>query len=247
MRAAIAAVCRKETLTLLQNFGGNSRLTQVLWLVALFSGGLVLPMIIGEYWLRHAGFLVVFPILGGVLVTQNIIDSVAGERERKTLETLLSTPVPSAAVVIGKILPTVTLAAMISLGNLLMGMIIVNVAFWSGAVQWPEPYLLIGLPLLSVLFPLLTVSAGFFGSVTTDNTRQATQVYTLTLTAVLIVPPVALLLLPEDITAPLLHWWQRQTAEGLMGVVLVGLFVLDAFFLAVCLRSFRRQQLLRAA
>jgi ABC-type Na+ efflux pump permease subunit len=241
---ALKAVLRKESLSLLQTFSGDSRLAGFLWLALMFSGGIVLPLLIGEYWLINPAFLVVFPLLGGVMVTQNVIDSVAGERERQTLETLLTTPVPAATLMWGKLLPTWILAASIGMGNVALGIVTVNLVSDASAWQWPATQWLWGLPLMSVLFPGLTISAGFLGSLVAQTARQATQVFTLTLAGLLIFPPVVAVLLPDPYLAPLQQAWLQLQGSSPLVAVLVTLLALDSGLLWA---TYGRMRRLRAA
>ena len=62
------------------------------------------------------GFIVPFILLLPFFLASNIItDSVVGERERKTFEVLLMTPITSSMVMFGKIIPILTLAMTIQL------------------------------------------------------------------------------------------------------------------------------------
>ena len=96
--------------------------------------GVYVPWDAGEYWL--AGPL---PIIGAIAlailtVVLTIPDSIAGERERHTLETLLASRLPDRAIVYGKLGFSFGLASMIALSMLVLGLITFNLAHWNGSV-----------------------------------------------------------------------------------------------------------------
>jgi ABC-2 type transport system permease protein len=105
-----------------------------------------------------------------------VADAFAGERERRTLETLLASRLPDHAILFGKIAACVGYGWLIALACLLMGVITVNAANWHGQIlifhdasSWL--LLLIGPPLLGAA----VASAGVFVSLHAATVRQAQQ------------------------------------------------------------------------
>ena len=74
--------------------------------VMILLFGFYIPYSMGDFFLRQTSTTLSMYILLLPLVTCSglVADSFAGERERKTLESLLATRIPDAAVYIGKIL-----------------------------------------------------------------------------------------------------------------------------------------------
>jgi ABC-2 type transport system permease protein len=127
------------------------------------------------------GFIIPFIVLLPFFLASNIVtDSVVGEKERKTFEVLLMTPLSSSMVVIGKILP-------ILLFSLLQS------AAWILLLELLKVPIYHSLLLLVLLF---FVGLGFIGlgviiSMLVDSTKEANSAITLLLffaTFVLFVP-----------------------------------------------------------
>lgn len=111
---------------------------------------------------------------GGVLILMQVTDTFAGERERGTLEALLSTPLSEAGVLLGKI-------ASSTLYGWLMGIILLLAAAVAGTVRGEIPMgriLSTGLP-AGVVFSLLAVSlvsvVGALISLRSATVKQAQQ------------------------------------------------------------------------
>lgn len=127
------------------------------------------------------GFIVPFILLLPFFMASNIVtDSVVGERERKTFEVLLMTPLSSSMVIIGKILPILIFSLLQSIAWILL-LDILKVPIYN--------------PLILVLI-LFFVGLGFIGigiiiSMLVDSTKEANSAITLALifgTFILFVP-----------------------------------------------------------
>lgn len=117
------------------------------------------------------GFIVPFVLLLPFFLASNIVtDSIVGEKERKTFEMLLMTPLPSYMVIIGKTLPILSFSALQS-------------------VAWIILLSLLGVPIynaLILILILLFVGLGFIGvgiliSMLVDSTKEANSAITLVL------------------------------------------------------------------
>lgn len=127
------------------------------------------------------GFIVPFIVLLPIFLASNIVtDSVVGEKERKTFEVLLMTPLSSYMVVIGKILPVLIFSLLQS-------------AAWIFLLELLKVPIYHSLLLMVLLF---FVGLGFIGlgviiSMLVDSTKEANSSITLLLffaTFVLFVP-----------------------------------------------------------
>lgn len=90
--------------------------------------GILVPHSTAALWLAGSPdaillFLLLPPVVAGALGA----DAFAGERERRTLETLLATPLSDRAVVAGKAIAALTAAAAVSVASLIAAVITVNV------------------------------------------------------------------------------------------------------------------------
>jgi ABC-2 type transport system permease protein len=117
------------------------------------------------------GFIVPFVLLLPFFLASNIVtDSIVGERERKTFEMILMTPLPSYMVIIGKILPILSFSLLQS-------------------VAWIILLSLLGVPIynaLILILILLFIGLGFVGigiliSMLVDSTKEANSAITLAL------------------------------------------------------------------
>jgi ABC-2 type transport system permease protein len=117
------------------------------------------------------GFIVPFVLLLPFFLASNIVtDSIVGEKERKTFEMLLMTPISSSMVVIGKILPILSFSLVQS-------------------IAWIILLNLLGVPIYNVfvlIFMLIFVGLAFIGigiliSMLVDSTKEANSAITLAL------------------------------------------------------------------
>ena len=117
------------------------------------------------------GFIVPFVLLLPFFLASNIVtDSIVGERERKTFEMLLMTPLSSSMVILGKILPILSFSMIQS-------------------IAWIILLNLLGVPIFNAIFLiliLLFVGLGFIGigiliSMIVDSTKEANSAITLVL------------------------------------------------------------------
>jgi ABC-2 type transport system permease protein len=127
------------------------------------------------------GFIVPFILLLPFFLASNLVtDSIVGEKERKTFEVLLMTPLSSSTVVLGKIIPILGFSLFQSLAWI----------FLLDLLQVPIYNTLL------LLFVLLSLGLGFIGigiliSILVDSTKEANSAITLILvfaTFILFVP-----------------------------------------------------------
>jgi ABC-2 type transport system permease protein len=121
----VLTVAWKEWLEFLQP-EPSRRFRPVKGLLFLLGGGLFVGWQMdpdfGRSWLTV--FLVSF--LAVMFVTGVIPDSIAGERERHTLETLLSTRLPDHSILLGKVLAAVSYGCGTGLAVLPVGIVSAN-------------------------------------------------------------------------------------------------------------------------
>jgi ABC-2 type transport system permease protein len=91
--------------------------------IILVTCGVIVPSDKPAVWLQPAQLILLYAAFPGIVAATFSADAFAGERERKTLETLLATPISEAAVFVGKIITSVVLAAMASCLAVVAGLI----------------------------------------------------------------------------------------------------------------------------
>lgn len=127
------------------------------------------------------GFIIPFVLLLPFFLASNIVtDSIVGERERKTFEVLLMTPLSSSMVIIGKILPILSFSIIQSIAwILLLGLLGVPI------------YNTILLVIVLFFMGLGFIGAGILISMFVDSTKEANSAITLLLvfvTFILFIP-----------------------------------------------------------
>jgi len=174
----------------------------------------LMPMIIGF-----------FPVSISLVIA---LETFVGEKERRSLEPLLSTPLTNTELYIGK-----TLAAMIPpLLASYTGMAIYVGGLVFGAQQWrPEPELIIQLVLLTTAQALVMVTGAVVVSSQTTSTRASN------LLASFIIIPVSMLVMLESFI-------MVTNNRYVLWYLVVGLIVTDILLFEMGARIFNREELL---
>jgi len=106
-------VARKELIELLGNrHSARGALVQAGILVALV--GVFVPAVDPSVWRAAASMAALYLVFPGVLAAGVGADAFAGERERRTLETLLATPLADGAIFAGKAAAAIAFSAAVS-------------------------------------------------------------------------------------------------------------------------------------
>jgi ABC-2 type transport system permease protein len=88
--------------------------------------GVILPIQLSDEWLTGFWSIIVAFFTPLILIATTIAESFAGERERHTLETLLTSSLPDRAILFGKLLVSILFAWGMSLLLLLVSLMVVN-------------------------------------------------------------------------------------------------------------------------
>lgn len=211
----------------LSQFGANLMLNFVTQYGAELIGERTIPFL-----LMIVGF---FPISLSLVIA---LETFVGEKERRSLEPLLATPLTNLELYIGK-----TLAAMLPpLLASYTGMAIYLGSLLLGELAWrPQPMLIVQIVLLTTAQALLMVTGAVVVSSQTTSTRAAN------LLASFIIVPVSLLIILESIImfgAP-----DADSPRGIFAlwVILAGLLLGTVLFMRIGTRMFNREELLSTA
>ena len=183
----VFTVARKEWLEIIDQLlrlkrGGWSVLVVILFL------GIISPLQLGAGWLTSPLMFFYWPLLTTSMTSTLIADAVAGERERHTLETLLASRLPDAAIVMGKILAAVLYGFTFATVNLLIGWIVVNVRHGDGHL------LTMPLTRLAAIYALIGAGSffiaglGVFVSLRAATVRQAQQTFGIIMLILMMAP-----------------------------------------------------------
>jgi uncharacterized membrane protein SpoIIM required for sporulation len=185
-----------------------------------FGGGLILDNLI-PFVVLVIGF---FPLSFTLVVA---LESFVGEKERGTIEPLLSSPMEDRHMYLGKLLVGITTPLVFSFVSI--GIYLILVA--RRDVAFPSFYMLTLIFLLTFAHAVLMVSSAIVISV------QATTIRAANLLASFVVVPVAFLLQGETI---LIFWGN----EDVLWFAIIGVTLLAALLVRLGLSHFRREYLL---
>lgn len=97
----LVTVIRKETLDLLGDWRSpRGSILQAAFLVAL--AGFIIPYLAGAKAYSYTNVIALYMIFPSIAAASAASDAFAGERERRTLETLLASPLSDFAILVGK-------------------------------------------------------------------------------------------------------------------------------------------------
>ncbi|MDX1614751.1 MAG: stage II sporulation protein M [Candidatus Promineifilaceae bacterium] len=155
------------------------------------------------------------------------LETFVGEKERKSLEPLLATPLTNTQLYVGKMLAAIVppmATSYLGIAVYIVGLVL--------AIGWSAPFeLLIQILLLSTIQGVIMVAAAVIVSSQTTSVRAAN------LLASFIIVPVALLLQFEAVA---MFWGNRQGLWWLIAALLVTMFM----FVRMGIKIFNREELL---
>jgi uncharacterized membrane protein SpoIIM required for sporulation len=185
-----------------------------------FGGGLILDNLI-PFVVLVIGF---FPLSFTLVVA---LESFVGEKERGTIEPLLSSPIEDSHMYLGKLLVGITTPLVFSFASICIYLVLVA----RRDVAFPSAYMLALIFMLTFAHAVLMVSSAIVISI------QSTTIRAANLLASFIVVPVAFLLQGETI---LIFWGN----EDVLWFAILGVTLLAALLVRLGLSHFRREYLL---
>ncbi|MGQ9908898.1 MAG: stage II sporulation protein M [Candidatus Flexifilum sp.] len=205
------------------------------FIAARFSGfveGFGAQIIAGRtipFLLMVVGF---FPISISLVIA---LETFVGEKERRSLEPLLSTPLTNTELYIGK-----TLSAMIPpLAASYGGMFVYGASLIFGSLEWrPQAMLIVQIILLTTAQALVMVTGAVVVSSQTTSTRAAN------LLASFIIIPMALLIQGESAIMFLAPDAESPNGIGALWAIIVGMVIVCILLLRVGNAVFNREELL---
>lgn len=225
-------VARKELRELVGE-RASRRGIQVQALVLVFLCGILMPAQTPEVWLSGSPFALLFFLLVPSMIASTMsADAFAGERERKTLETLLATPLGDRAIVAGKALAALLVALAVAVVVVVVATITVNAAGHPPSLFLPAPRVLAAALLGTLGFGGLATAVALALSSRIQVARSVQQIVSLTF-----VLPLILLVMS----------WRRLGIDLVWPNIFIGLAVvvaLGAIALIWAAASFRRERLL---
>lgn len=185
-----------------------------------FGGDLILDRLV-PFVVLVIGF---FPLSFTLVVA---LESFVGEKERGTIEPLLSSPLDDGHMYLGKLLVGISTPLVFSFASIVIYLALIS----RRDIEIPSPYMLSLVFLLTFAHAVLMVSSAIVISV------QATTVRAANLLASFVVVPVAFLLQGETI---LIFWGN----EDVLWYAIAGVTLLAGLLIRLGLSHFRREYLL---
>jgi uncharacterized membrane protein SpoIIM required for sporulation/ABC-type transport system involved in multi-copper enzyme maturation permease subunit len=176
---------------------------------------------LNPFLLMIVGF---FPISFSLVIA---LETFVGEKERNSLEPLLSMPVSDGELYLGKMLA----AVLLPLGASYLGITVYLSGLYSTLKWLPDPALLIQLVLLTTVEALVMVAGAVVVSSQTTSVRAAN------LLASFIIIPTALLVQVESV---LMFWGEYRVIWW----IIAGLVVVALILVRMGVRTFNREEIL---
>lgn len=183
-------------------------------------------------------------VMQGVFATVGlIIDSIAGERERHTLETLLAGPLSDRAVLGGKIFAIVAFSGIVCL---VLGVVQqVELLILYGSAGWGYLGTLAAGPALGIAAALLIAAVGALVSIRVQTVKAGQQMLGFLLFPLFMLPGLAPILMRTTAFGRWVSDLYDGLGPALSAILGIGiLLVLDAVLVAGAFRAFRRDRLL---
>lgn len=232
-------VARKEWLEIFDQLLRFKRGGWSIIIVILFLG-VVSPLQLGRAWLTSPLMFFYWPILTTSMTSTLIADSIAGERERHTLETLLASRLSDTAIILGKIAAAVTYGFAFAAVNLLIGWAAVNIKYGQGEILTIPAHRLTSLLSLILGGSLFISGIGVFVSLRATTVRQAQQTFGIIILLLMMSPVLFSQFISPERQASILA---RVAELGLETIALrtaMGLGAVALVLNAAAIRRFKR-------
>lgn len=176
-----------------------------------------------------APLFMLIPVMVASIISAN---SFAGEKEKKTLETLLFSPVGESDLLFAKVLASFIPAQIVTIFSAIAYGLLIDTFGYSffGTMIFPSSNWLLAVFWISPAISLLAVFINVFISAKVKGYQEAQQ-----LSIIVILPVIALFI--AQLTG---FFFLGNLASFLVGIVL---FILDAVFLRLAPKTFNRQKM----
>lgn len=210
------------------------------------------PLSVGADWVDSPFSLVGSLLLPLMVVGMTISDSIAGERERRTLGTLLASRLPDQSILFGKMSKPVLTALSYTAVLHLVTLLVLNLAYWDGQILFYSWRILLANLVLAVLLSIFAAGLGVLISLRAATVQQATQ----NLMAALFAPIGGFSLIIVLIGTVFPESWRFQFERFFRQVIMqadfqqvilfifAGLLVFDLVLILVAMARFQRTRML---
>jgi ABC-2 type transport system permease protein len=236
----VRAMIWKEFRELLQ---GGSR-GKMMPVVLLLIYGVFFPLQAGRSWVDSYQVIGFGLGISVFMVLSIVADTIAGERERHTLETLLASRLSDRSILIGKIAAVVLYGWGLTILSLIAGLIAVNLSVGNGHLLLYPTGRAIATMVLTFLFAILATGIGVLVSLRASTVRQAQQSLSIGWLALFFLGVFGVQLISPATRARLEHRLSTVQLTTAVLVIVAILIVLDVIVLAVNFARFQRSRLI---
>ncbi len=238
----ILTVAWKELREILA-FGDSRGRSKFSMLLIIVIFGVFMPLQNGREWVTSPVSVMVWGWMPYMWVYSVVADSFAGERERHTLEALLSTRLSDKAILFGKLLTAVAYGFILTWVILLVSLVTINVVFGGQGLLFFPFDMTIGALLFSILISGLSASIGVLVSLRAGSVRQAQQWMSAGM-LVLFLPLMFIQFVPKGWMASIISVLKNVDLFTAAILVVVALVVIEMVLIAITLRMFQRSKLI---
>ena len=212
-------------------------------LIVLLMLGIVTPLQMGPLWLTSPLMLAYWPLLSSGMVSTLIADAFAGERERHTLETLLTSRLSDTSILLGKILAAILYGLLFTFANIIVGVVTLSIAHFGEGIQAP-PATHVGFMVLLVTLACSTLAGiGVFISLRAATVRQAQQTLGIIMMVLFIGPVLFIQFLDSEGRVSLAGRLTSLGTARLVAWVSAALFTASVVLIVMAMARFKRGKL----
>lgn len=205
----------------------------------------IFPIRIGAAWVTDPVPMGLVGVALPVVIVGLIVpDSIAGERERRTLGVLLASRLPDRAILFGKVGFAVAVGWLSAPAMLAVALLAANLVAGGPGPRLYNPGALAGVLAISLLVAMLTGAIGIHASLRSRSTQEAQQITLggLMVPGVLAGFAVTFLLANRGFAAGLVAWLGTLDAPRIAVGVAVLLAAADLLLLVAADRRFSRER-----
>ncbi len=206
--------------------------------------GIFMPLQSGRLWLTEPVLALVWSWFPIFLMISMVTDSIAGERERNTLETLLASRLSDRAILFGKITAAVIYGWSISVIGNLLAVATVNFQFPEGGFQFYALDHFLVLLFLPLAIGILMSSVGVLVSLNAPTARAAYQKLSFVMLGVWFLPMIFMNFAPDSIQLQLSQLLTGVDLLQIVGMGIVFIYVIDFVVIQIAMQKFKRTRLI---
>lgn len=223
---------------------GNRKSSLIYLGIVVALIGIFMPLQSGPLWLTEPILSLVWSWFPVFLMISLVTDSIAGERERNTLETLLASRLSDRSILLGKIAGAVIYGWSISVIGNLLAVVTINVRFSTGSFQFYPLSLFLVLLLLPLVVGILMSSLGVLVSLNAPTARAAYQKLSLVMLGLWFLPMIFMNVAPESIQIQVNRFLNSINIIQFAGFAIGLLLLVNIVLIRIAMQKFQRTRLI---